>query len=267
MPPPLEGLERQRRLMSWLGGLLLMAMSAALALLTWSDDGQGARLDFEARWSTLAGLCGLVLIFVLYTQKRERDFAALEARLRDGMLRETALQARMSELSFLFDTSTQLQLRLDLQGMLDLAVQRLASCFDAHQASIMLHDPAQGLLTVRAAAGMDTILVADGVSRPDEGIAGHVFATGETLLLGPDEMRERFPHEVKGGRNIASSVCALMRFQENRIGVVSVSRSGASEPFSESHTRMLEAFAEHCAAAVVRIHHHRSLLQTVIKVA
>ena len=193
-------------------------------------------------------------------QHKHNQLAALETSLRDMAVREATAQARFTELSFLFDISTQLQLRLDLPSMLDLAVQRLLPCLDAHQASIMLHDEESGLLQVRATAGGDSSLVRSGSLKPGEGIAGHVFSTGETLVLTPEMIAKRFPNEVKPGHTILGGLCVPMRFRGVSMGVVSVSRT-LGEPFGEMHARMLEAFAEHCAATVLKTHHHHELLK------
>ena len=257
-------LERQRRLVSVMGSLLLTAMCLTLVLVSWWQGPTG--FDLRSRWPSMVGLVGLVLIFVLYTQHKQRRFSELEVRLREAAVREAAMQARFTELSFLFDTGTQLQLRLDLGSMLDLATQRLSSCLEASQCSIMLHNPDTGLLEVRAAGGVDSVLVKGAKVEPGKGIAGHVFTTGETLLLTPEIMEERFPDEIKHGRTIASSICVPLRFRGASIGVVSVARTGG-EPFSELHLHMLEAFGEHCAATVVRTEHHQDVLRHMKKVA
>ncbi len=264
MSEPFRHLDRQRGALISLGAVLLTAMCLALVILSWTQEQDG--FDIQRRWPTLVGLSGLVLIFVLYAQNKHRELGRMEGRLRDLAVREARLQTRFSELSFLFDISTQLQLRLDLQGMLDLAAQRLVPCLDAHQCSIMLHNPETGRLEVRATAGVDSGLVKDATVQIGDGIAGHVFSKGETLILSPQAMQERFPAAIKHGRTIASALCVPMRFRGAPIGVVCVSRT-SGEPFGEIHARMLEAFSEHCAATVVKTQHHHELLAHVRQAA
>lgn len=259
-----EKVDQQRSRLALLGGIVMAAMCGALILVSWG--GEGASLDLGRRWPTLVGLAGLVLLFVLYNHHRYRQLAILEQRLRDLAVREASLQARFGELSFLFDTSTQLQLRLDLQSMLDMAVQRLIPCLDAHQASIMLFDDTSGTLEVKAAAGVDAQLVIGGRVKPGEGIAGHAFSTGEALNLTPESMANRFSEHRKQGRKIAGGLCVPMRFRGTPIGVVSVSRS-TGEAFSDLHLKMLASFAEHCAASVLKTHHHHEMLKQVRRVA
>ena len=250
----------------WLGGILLTAMCAALVLVTWSGEAASLEFHLEGRWPTLVGLAGMVLLFVFYAQHQHRQLAATEARMRETAVREAAMEARFSELSFLFDVSTQLQLRLDLQGILDLAVQRLIPCLDAHQSSIMLFNETENVLEVKAAAGADLERVRSARSAPTAGVAGHVFTSGESLILTPELIRDRFPEETKQGRAISSSLCAPLRFRGTPIGVVSVSRTHG-ERFGQMHVKILEAFADHCAATVVKTNHHHALLQHVQHVA
>jgi transcriptional regulator with GAF, ATPase, and Fis domain len=258
--------ERQRNILLWLVGVTLTATCAALVLVSWTSQGASLELDFSRRWPTLVGLFGLVLIFVLYMQHKHQQLAAMEARMRDLAVRGAALQARFGELSFLFDVSTQLQLRLDLPSMLDLAAQRLLSCLDATQSSIMLFDEAQGVLEVKAAAGVDLAMVKDAKVAPGEGIAGYAYANGESLLLSPQMMKERFAQFEKPGRSIVSGLSVPMRFRGEPIGVMNVTRT-SGDSFDETHVKMLETFADHCAATVVKTHHHHEMLKHVKQAA
>jgi len=254
--------ERQRNVLLLLVGIILTATCGVLVLVTWTTSGASFELDLTRRWPTLVGLFGLVLIFVLYIQHKHQQLAAMEARMRDLAVRGAALQARFGELSFLFDVSTQLQLRLDLPSMLDLAAQRLLSCLDATQSSIMLFDETQGVLEVKAAAGVDMPLVKAARVAPGEGIAGCVYAKGESLLLTPKMMRERFAQYEKPGRSIVSGLSVPMRFRGEPIGVMNVTRT-SGDSFDETHVKMLETFADHCAATVVKTHHHHEMLRHV----
>lgn len=261
-------IERQRGTLWMLGLVLLAALCAALVLLSWSTGEDGAVMArIEERWPTLVGLSGLVLLFGLYATHKQRELVRMQERFQQLAVREASLKARLGELSFLFDTSTQLQLRLDMQSMLDLATQRLLSCFEAHQSSIMLHNPDTGLLEVRAVSGVDANLVAGSTAKPGEGIAGTAFATGESLLLTPESMAQRFPNDIKPGRSITSSLIVPLRFRGNAVGVVSVCRTDQTEEFTALHMQMLESFAEHCAATFVKTSHHQAMLEGVRRAA
>ncbi len=262
MPQNFDQLQRRRGRALWLIGILMTAMCAVVVLGTLAGD--EPILEIEQRWPALVGLCGLVALFVLYVQHQHRQLSTLEARLRDVAVREAALQAHFSELSSLFDVSIQLQLRLDLQSMLELAAQRLLSCLDAQRASIMLFNEATGLLEVRAAAGVDAERAVNATLKPGEGVAGQTFTSGEVLNLTGEAIRQRFADPHDGRPSFSAALCVPMFFKGTPIGVVCVSREGG-ELFGDLHARMLVAFAEHCAATVVKTHHHYELLESVRK--
>jgi len=244
--------------------VLVAALCAALVLVSWSNSAVGIEVGaIQERWPSLVGLAGLVLLFGLYATRKQRELSRMQEHVQRMAVSEASLRARLGELALLFDTGTQLQLRLDMQSMLELAAQRLVSCFEAHQASVMMFDPDSGLLEVRAVSGVDANLVAGSKAKPGTGIAGTAFATGESMLLNDAEMRARFPNEIKPGRNIVSSLVVPMRFRGEPVGVLSVSRTHPSETFSDVHRQMLESFAEHCAATFVKTHHHQTLLEGV----
>jgi transcriptional regulator with GAF, ATPase, and Fis domain len=266
--PKIQAIEHQRGALWMLGIVVMGALCAVLVLLSWSNPEEGLQVDMiQQRWPSLVGLSGLVLLFVLYATKKQHELSGMQHRFQQMAVREASLRARLGELSFLFDTSTQLQLRLDMQSMLELATQRLLACFEAHQSSIMLQNPETGLIEVRAVSGVDANLVAGSVAKPGEGIAGSVFTSGESVLLTDAEMRARFPNEIKPGRNITSSLVVPMKFRGTTVGVINVCRTQNMEPFTSVHTQMLESFAEHCAATFVKTHHHQTLLEGVRKAA
>jgi len=248
--------------MLWPTAAALLGASTALAFASWTPGGLAFEPDFARRWPTFIGPAALAAAFVLHTLRQRRELESLQGRMHDLAAREAGFQARFGELSFLFDISTQLQLRLDLPSMLDLAAQRLLSCLDATQSSVMLFDESHGMLEVKAAAGVDLPLVRGARVAPGEGIAGHVYTTGESLLITPEVIRERFAQHQKRARSIGTALCVPMRFQDGPIGVISVTRTHG-ESFEPSHVKMLEAFAEHCAATVVKTHHHHQMLRHV----
>jgi transcriptional regulator with GAF, ATPase, and Fis domain len=264
----IDSIERQRSSLWNLGLVLVAALCAALVALSWTTADESLRTEMlERRWPALVGLSGLVMLFGLYATKKHRELCHMQSRCQQMAVREASLRARLGELSFLFDTSTQLQLRLDMQSMLELACQRLLSCFEAHQSSIMLHNEQTGLLEVKAVSGIDANLVAGSTAKPGEGISGQVFTSGESLLLTPAVMKNRFPSDIKQGRNIASSLSVPMRFRDATIGVVNVCRTTGGEDFTPMHVQMLESFAEHCAATFIKTRHHQAVLAGVRKAA
>jgi transcriptional regulator with GAF, ATPase, and Fis domain len=260
----LSPVTRQRRWIWALGAILLLSLTATVVLLSWiMGKGEGGWLVTpESRWPMLLGLVGLVLIFVIYIFVKQRQLDAIEARVRQLMVREAALRAHISELSAIFDAATQLAEKLDLRGTLELAARRILPCLEADLSSIMLLNPQTGCLEVKAVAGAEARQVEGRATKPGEGIAGLVYSTGESLVLNPDQLRSGFAQEFHLGRKPVSGLCVPLRFQGNTLGVFNVCRLEGSEAFTAVHARMLETFAEHCAAAVVKTFHFRRQSQS-----
>src|SRR5262249_44151067 len=101
---------------------------------------------------------------------------------------------------------------------------------------------------------------------PGEGIAGYAYAKCESLLLSPKMIKERFAQFEKHGRTIVSGLSVPMRFRGEPIGVMNVTRT-TGDPFDETHVKMLETFADHCGATVVKTHHHHEMLKHVKQAA
>src|SRR5207247_11081182 len=91
-----EQLDRQRRMMTWLIGVLLAALCGALMITSWSGD--VPMIQLQERWPAMVGLCGLVILFVLYVQYKHRQLGHLEPQLRETAVHAPTMQARFSEL-------------------------------------------------------------------------------------------------------------------------------------------------------------------------
>src|SRR5207244_2904719 len=117
------------------------------------------------------GLAGLVLIFCLHTILKQRELDAARAALEREEREKEQVRARLSELSELFRVSTALNLALSLEHILEIIVRRVVSTLEAQQASIMIMDPATGLLVTRASYGLESEFARHARVRMGEGIA------------------------------------------------------------------------------------------------
>jgi hypothetical protein len=161
---PFETLQRQRGSLLGAAGLLLLFMSTTLVLIIAFED--GGRLDLAKHWPSLTGLLGMVLVFVLYVQHKHQQLAAIERQLHELAVREATSQARFHELSSLFETSTQLQLRLDLPSMLDSGGAAAAALLGRPSGHDRAPQEGTGLLEIATAAYS---LLPDAVAPADEG--------------------------------------------------------------------------------------------------
>jgi len=195
---------------------------------------------------------GLVAVFVLYTITKQREIETM----RDALMREERERhdsaTRLMELSELFQVSTNLQLQLRLDVILEIIVRRVVSTHNAQQASIMIVDAETGELVTRASYGLEAEFSKGARRRPGEGIAGWVAQRRQAVMLGEKLEGGEFAAHFKPNRRITSSLSLPLSLGERVIGVLNVNRINHPEPFGESHLEVLRLFGEHVAAVIDR---------------
>jgi len=203
-------------------------------------------------YNTILVVVGLVLLFSLYSAYKhvelERTRKALARESRDA----ENVQARLSEISSLFQLSTTLNLQLRLDVMLEIIARRIVSAVRAQQASIMLYNPELGILETRASYGLEAEFARNARKRLGEGIAGWVAKQQQAVILTHDAPSTALREHFKTDRNITSALSLPLRVGDRCVGVLNVNRINHPEPFSEDHRQVLEMFAEHVGAVIDR---------------
>jgi transcriptional regulator with GAF, ATPase, and Fis domain len=251
---------RQRQYGLWLlGAAVLLVLTAAFVFLTWSGWSEGGHvLVPESRLAALVGLAGMVVVFVLYGFAQQSRLQALEGELRRAELREGTLRAHFDELEALFDTSTELATHLDFRSMLDLAARRLARCLEADVCTVMLFHRGRGRLLACAVSGGDAGAEGAASARPGEGVTGLVYSTGETMVLDAEALLGQLAVEMNLKRTPSAGLSVPVRSHGATIGVINVARFDPDQPYLQVHARMLESFADSCAAALARTEGYRA---------
>ena len=86
----------------------------------------------------VTGMCGLVLIFMLYMLLKQRQTLTMRDDMIRGRMREEILRSRLSEITSLFDMSTSVNMQLTMESILDIITRRVLTCLEADQSSILL---------------------------------------------------------------------------------------------------------------------------------
>lgn len=131
-------------------------------------------------------------------------------------------------------------------------VEATVVLFEAEAASLALHDPTSDQLVFRVAAGTHGEGVVGLAIRPDQGVAGYVFTTGQPLALSDVE------HDARFGRSAAertgyvprSLVAVPLLDDEGAIGVLEVldKRDGAG--FDLRDVELASVFARQATVAI-----------------
>lgn len=234
-----------------MAGLLLVALTAAFVVLSWTGNPAGVQgLTPASRQAALFGLLAMVVLFVIYGITQQRQLARLEDELHRVELREETMRARFEELEALFGASNELGARMDLAGVLDLAARRVRRGLEADACVIYLVDPS-GTKLLGLASGVE-----NGVPRhaavvtPGEGVTGLVHSTGETMVVDVGPLLGQLAAEMNLERAPCTGLCVPVRLGTRALGVVNVVRFEADHPYLQVHARMLESFAGSLARAI-----------------
>jgi signal transduction histidine kinase len=122
----------------------------------------------------------------------------------------------------LIEVGTQISAARDVDQLLRTVMDRLTTLIGAEAATLFMHDPVTDELWSRVMRGSTLAELRVGV---DVGIAGHVFRTGKTLMLGDAYSDVRFNPDVdrRSGFRTRSVIAAPLRHLSGKVlGVLQV---------------------------------------------
>jgi signal transduction histidine kinase len=258
----LDDLDRRNWGLWILNGLLLITMAAVITSLYLPQVWGMIASDMiapETRGVLVTGMCGLVLIFMLYMLLKQRQMAFLRHDLFRSRMKEEILRSRLGEITSLFDMSTSVNMQLTVDSILDIITRRVLTCLEADQSSILLLDADTQTLICRSVHGMDADFVRDARIKVGDGIAGYVAANCEPMVLNPEDVLRKFAASRKTGRNITSALCIPLVVKGRAIGVLNINRIDRDRPFVAGDARILAVFGEHAAIAIQKVEEYRAL--------
>ena len=253
--------EQRRRWLWALAATLLVGLVAEVAVIGsfGTEPSAFVFLPHATYGVVLAGLMGLVLLFVLYASQSLRALAAEEGENQRLAMREAVIHERLNGVSDLLDTMGMLAQKRDLRGTITLAVNRALPCFEADHASVLLFVPRTGQLEALVSLGGGVESRAAQLPRPGEGLVGSVHATGEALTANTPRVCARLADELGLGSSPCSALCVPICFDGTPLGVFCVARMTLDEPFTPMHARALQVLATHCGTAIFRSLHDRRM--------
>ena len=138
------------------------------------------------------------------------------------------------------------------RAVLHSVVEATVALFEAEAASIALYDPVSDRLVFEVAAGEQGQGVIGVAIKPDQGIAGYVYTTGQALALSDVERDPRF------GRAVAEKTAYLPRSivavplvdGHGTIGVLEVLDKRSQTAFSLRDIELAGVFARQAAIAI-----------------
>lgn len=241
--PDLEAVE-SRRLQLWVMTLVLLTAVVALLglVLFWQF------VHFPV-WLPPAvvylGLVVLVVLFCVYAIEKELELRSLTRELMEERVLTAGLNNRLREAQVLLEAGKALNLRLDLDQVLDTILECSMDLLDAQSGSIMMSHSGDELRTV-ASAGQTAARGAR-VSLHD-GIAGRVAASREPVLVRGTFDWKHYTAQPETQRP-TSAVCVPLVHEDGLIGVLNVNAKVGRE-YTEHDLRALSLFGSQAASAI-----------------
>ncbi|NIQ94616.1 MAG: response regulator, partial [Desulfuromonadales bacterium] len=179
----------------------------------------------------------------------ERAFAAYQANLEAKKNREEA-ERLLADLVLLREVGETASGEANLQSLLERVIALIVESVDVEVASLML--PAKdGSLRIRAAHGLPDGVRENAVINPGEGVSGHVYASGEPVLLNDIVEDGRFsPVGDKGQYSTASALSLPLKGRDRTIGVLNVNNKSDGTPFSAHDQHLFASIAHQATLAI-----------------
>jgi K+-sensing histidine kinase KdpD len=138
----------------------------------------------------------------------------------------------------------------DQQQLLDRIVDLIQSALGVEIVSLMLADEDESL-KIRAACGLPDDVKNVVTVTPGEGVAGHVIATGEPVLIDDLSTDGRFaPRDGVARYRSGSLLSVPIRYQQQVLGVLNVNNKRNGEAFTATDQELLLMIAHQTALAI-----------------
>jgi len=196
--------------------------------------------------------------YILKPFNNEAFRQAVRSALKRKQLEEE--NARLKELTGLFQVSEFISSHFTPQNLLQLILQSVINQLQATQGSIMLLDSKRKTLKIAAAVGLDEEIVKNSRVKVGEGIAGRVIQQGKPILITNIDHHPLFS-KLSQGYPDKSFMSASLEVDEELIsfplinaktvlGVINVRRKAGDTPFNEGDLELISILATQAATAI-----------------
>ncbi len=167
----------------------------------------------------------------------------------DRPLRQTVAARQAERFQALLEVGAQISSARDVDQLLAAVLERVAGLLDAEAATLFMHDRDNKELWGRVMKGQSL----KDIRIPDSlGIAGHVFSTGRTLMLGDAYNDARFNPEIdrQSGFHTGSVIATPLRHLSGRVLGVFQVLDRRVEAFTAEDRALVEGISTQIAAVL-----------------
>ncbi|MEJ2734766.1 MAG: GAF domain-containing protein [Anaerolineae bacterium] len=243
------GTNRLGRYTNLPGGRYTLRMKGSNNDGVWNNDGLSVQVTivpplWERWW--FRGIIALLLLGIGFGAYRFR-IRSVEARSREL---ESQVADRTKELAALNAVTSAVNRSLDLQSILDDALERILQVTETQGGGVYLLDETETVLTIAAHRGFDPEFVS-GIDRLQvgEGFSGYVLQSGQPLVVDDISVDERLTRMAARERGLRSMVCVPLSSKGQVLGTL-FAASRVSRHFSEQEVQLLTSIGSQIGVAL-----------------
>jgi len=182
--------------------------------------------------------------------RNARLYEAVQRELVERRRTEKLLERRASQLALINDTGQEITAVLELDSLLDRAVQLLSERFGYDHLTFMTVDRGQEELVMRSRRGpMAQVLRRGHRMKLGEGMTGWVGRHGKTLLANDVNAEPRYVNPFPDVIKTQSELVVPIRMGQKILGVLDI-QSPQTNAFDENDVMVLETLANQIAVAI-----------------
>lgn len=181
-----------------------------------------------------------------------------------GQAEAGRLWERIENLKECFRISSLINSSLELEDVLQNIMTTSRSILKADACSLMLVDEKSGELVFEVAQGPVAHMLTGKVRiRKGQGIAGHVFETGEPVLIEDAYADQRFSHDFDRmtGYRTRSILCVPLKIKDRVIGVSQIINKLDDSSFNSEDEETISLLCASAAVAIENARLHREMLR------
>jgi signal transduction histidine kinase/CheY-like chemotaxis protein len=182
-------------------------------------------------------------------QAVKRAVSLYEKGVEERLHREES-ERRLADLVLLREVGETASGEVDIQSLLERILDFACEAVKVETASLMLAEDA-GFLTIRASRGLPEKVVSGSRVAIGDSVAGHVFQTGDpVLLLDMDEDDRFLPSGDAGQYSTRSALSLPLKVRDRVIGVLNVNNKCDGETFTATDQYFLASVAHQATMAL-----------------
>jgi putative methionine-R-sulfoxide reductase with GAF domain len=205
----------------------------------------------------IAGLSLMVLIFVAYLARQQRDVIRMHRELM--LMREQSEKQRLRQhanrVFALTNITHFISVETDLQNIFNRITKMCVETFSCYRASLMLFEQETKEIVVRSVCGHSDVEILNMRQRLGEGIAGYAAQHREPILLSSPSDYAKYPGLEYKDPTLTSAMVVPIILWDELVGVLNVSSRSGDIIYEPEDLLALQGFASSAGACIRHTEH------------